>query len=303
MMFERFLTMNTVKKTLIIILAALLLLLCACSEQEGVKKPSVGAEIVKGTDGSGLLEELSAVDEATVKAKLEAATGSAVRSEGKELADGVMLYSYTIDGGNAYAVVAELDKVSLKASTPYNMKPNGTNQLLASQAQIISGEVLAGVNANAFNNISNAPIGIAVQGGKQTYEVGYNDGSACFGITKDGKAFACSYADYAKIHKNKTAEVVSGTHILVSKGKALSVAPTNEYADRTGAGFTADRSTVILVFAEDCKMETLASLLIGHGACMGVDFGYGVGDAAMYTAEASYGTQEPSGVSLFIVKK
>ncbi len=290
------------KKRLIIILLAVMLALSSCGG-EGVKKPDIGSEISKGGYGTGELEALVAPDVATVKSNLLAATGSEERSEGKTLADGAVLYEYTLESGKAYAVVADLTKVDLKTSTPFKMKPNGTNQLISSQALLIGDRVIAGINANAFNNATNEPIGIAVQDGKQTYEIGFNDGSVCFGTTEDGKAFLCDYADYAARHKNKTAQVVSGTHLLVKDGKAEAVIPTTTVGDRAAAGFTADRGTVILVYADECKIETAAQLLIGHGACMGVDFGYGVNDATMHTADGTYGTLDPSGICLFIVKK
>ncbi len=294
------------KKTILVMMAAVSLMMTACTGDaddtvSSVKTPEIGVEITSGADGSGELSELTSVTDTVAKEALLSATGSDTLADAKSIADGVQLYTYSMDGGNAYVIKAELDKVGITASTPYGIVPNGTNQPLASQALKLGKEAYAGINANAFNSATKEPVGIIVTDGKQIYDRGFNDGSICFGITSEGKAFACNYSDYAKLHRNKTSEVVSATRFTVDNGKLLD-STSDIIASRSAAGFTADRNTVYLVYAENTNTTTVASLLLGHGCTVAVEFGYETMTAGMYTSEAYYGGRDGIGASLFITK-
>lgn len=295
------------KKTVLVLFAAVSLIMTACAGDNNdtassIKMPEIGGEIVSGADGSGELRSLTPVSDSAAKEALVAVTGSNTIAEASPIADGVSLYSYNLGEGKAYVVKADLTKVNLTASTPYHIKPNGVNQPLASQVLIAEDTVFACISANAFNASTKEPVGIIVTDGKQIYDKGFNDGSVCFGTTDGGKAFACAYGDYAKLHRNKTAEVVSGTRFTVNNGKVLEATSTENDA-RSAAGFTADRNTLYIVFAENADCESVAKLLLGHGCAVAVEFGYEGLGAAMYTPDVSYGTSDGIGAALFITQK
>ncbi len=276
---------------------------CANDTEDSVKIPEMGVAITDGADGSGKLDELTAVSDAMAKEALSAATGSDALAEATALADGVLLYTYTLkDGGKAYIVKADLNKVKLAASTPYQSAPVGVGQSLASQAKILGMNAIAGINANAYDAATKEPVGIIVTEGKQIYDKGFNDGSICFGVTDSGKAFACSYDSYGKLHRNKTTEVVSATKLTINN-TALVKATSDMKASRSAAGFTADRETVFLAYAENTDCETMASLLLGHGCSVAVEFGYEAMPAAMYLgADKLYGSGDNIGATLFIAE-
>ncbi len=295
------------KKTVLVLLAALSLMLTACAGDSdenisSVKTPDIGVDITEGADGSGALSEISPVSDEDAKKALLNVTGSDVFATPSAIADGVSLYKYALQDGDAFVIKADLSKVSLKATTPYGIKPNGVSQPLASQAENIKAEVYAGINANAFHSATKEPVGIVVTNGKQIYDKGFNDGSICFGITDEGKAFACGYGDYAKLHRNKTSEVVSGTRMTVNNGKLLD-STSDIVASRSAAGFSADRNTVCFVYAENTSCETAASLLLAHGCAVAVEFGYETLTAAMYTADLYRGSSDGICAALFITKK
>lgn len=306
------------KKTVLVLMAAVSLLMTACnsenadtdngSDSSQTLSPGIGAEIVSGPDGNGVLPQYAEISDAAASAALAAVSEVFTKDSSESIADGVSLRVLEFDGGKAYIVTADLSKCSLKASTPYDIVPDTTNQSLRGQAKVLNNKgenVLAGISANFTNRATHIPSGIIIKNGVTIYNNSPgDDGSVYFGLYNDGKAFACNYAEYCEIYRNNVSEAVSATHIIAKDGALCDIAGDigNTVCDRTGAGFSADRNTVCFVYAEGVTVYDLANLLIGNGCSVAVSFNYGE-ELSILCKDTVYGTEASVGPSVMITEK
>lgn len=296
------------KRMFAIILALLLLSLTACGNGAPlVILPDKGGDITSGADGNGALPTYAEVTEDMAAAALYAVSDSFGYDKDVMLDTGMWLRRLEFGDSKAYILKVELEKYSLKASTPYGMAPDGTLQSLTGQADILSlggADVVGGMGANRMNRAEGAPIGAVVRDGTTLYNVKGNDGSVYFGLYEDGGAFACSYEEYAAIYRNRVLEMVSATHMIVKDGVSIPVAGSvyQTPTSYTGAGFSADRQTVCFVYAEKVDMATLSSLLITSGCSVGVCFDYG-DELGFLCGDETVGDKSAVGPALFAVRK
>lgn len=305
------------KKTVLVLLAAASLFMTACNSENKeeassndtseIIRPDIGADIVSGEDGSGALPNYTDVSDAMRVEALAKVSESFDKDSTDEIAEGVTVRTLEFGEGKAYIITADLTKCTLKAATPYDLVPDTTNQSLRGQAEVMERKgynVLAGIGANLTNKATHIPSGIIIKNSETIYNnsVG-DDGSMYFGLYSDGGAFACNYEDYCKIYRNKVSEAVSATHLLVLNGKPQDVPGTvyEEASIRTGAGFSADRRTVCLVYADGVDVTQLANLLIASGCSVAVNFGYGE-ELSMLGGDTVYGAEAPIGPTLMITE-
>ncbi len=309
------------KKTIFILMTAMLILLCACKKDdsgdigadsgtEGGSTeflPDFGADIVSEADGSGKLPQYDQVSKEDAKAAFALISESFDNDKTDKLADGLSLRSIGFGDSKAYILTAELDKYSIKASTPYGLAPDGTLQSLGGQKQLseLNGfKTVAAIAANETDRATGVPTGMVITNGKVLYKTGGNDGSVFFGLYTNGKPFACTYGEYGEIYRNKVTEMVSASHIIALNGKAVSVAGSvyGEKKMRTGAGFSADGKTLCVVYGENIDMSQLSNLLIGSGCSVAVSFDNG-DKPGMLCGDNLYGANVSVGPALLITEK
>lgn len=300
------------KKTVLVLMAAISLTMTACNSEKvendaEVITPDIGAEIISRADGNGQLPSYSAVSEDEMGKAIAAVYDGDIAERSNDVADGVTLKTLEFGDSKAYILKADMSKCSVMAETPYNMVPNGTAQSLVGQANIAAGKgfaVMGGFAAATTGRATNTPKGIIVKNGETVYNVSGNDGSVFFGLYEDGKPFACTYAEFEEIYSNKVREMVAGTRIIVDKNKALTDGDSLylEKSNRTAAGFSADRETLYMVYAENVDGPQLANLLLGSGCSMGVSFGRAK-DLGFLAGDTVYGVENTEGPTLLLVKE
>lgn len=292
------------KKTLIALLFTVALVLTACSSDAAPITPQIGGELQTGKDGNGKVPSYTAVTEKTAGEAFSLL--GEVGTESKAVKDGLKIEELSFSDSKAYIMTVQLDKLTLSASVPFNTKPFGTNQSLKGQAEVLGKEgkaVLGGISANPMNLSINEPFGFVIKDGKKVYDKGFNDGSVYFGIYEDGKAFAATYSQYTEIYQNKATTAVSGTHMLLLDGKRQPLYGDDDVkADRIGVGFTADRGTAVLVYAENVSATTLTTLLLSNYCSVAVSLISG-DLACMNCNGVDYGTLAPVGPALFVTEK
>ncbi len=303
------------KKSVFILLTAAALLFTACADgEEGGNTsgnssllPQMGNEIVSGPDGNGELPQYTEIDEAAASAAMSLVSESFDSDKTETIAEGLELRTLVFGESKAYILTADLNKYSLEAATPYGLAPDGTLQSIDGQAKVEESKgakVVAGIAANATNKGSHVPDGTIISDGKVIYTRSGNDGSIFLGLYEDNKAFACTYEEYAEIYRNKVTEMVSATHLIALNGKVLDVAGSiyKDKTCRTGGGFTADRSTLCLIYAENVDVTDLSNLLIGSGCSVGVNFNNDP-ELGLLCGEKLYGTEIAVGPTLLVTEK
>ena len=305
------------KKTLLIFFTVGALLFCACgkgnngeSGTEGGNTdmlPQLGGEITSKADGNGKLPHYTAVSEKDAKAAMEAVCDGFDSDSTETIKEGLKLRSLSFGESNVYILTAELDKFSIKTSTPYGLAPDGTLQSLLGQKQLAEKngiKAVAAIATNEVNKATNIPKGMLITGGKLLYTAKGNDGSVFFGLYEDGTPFACTYSEYTEIYRNNVSEMVSAAHIIALNGKAVSVAGSihTEKTTRTGGGFYADGSKLCIVYGENIDTDQLSKLLIGSGCSVGVSFDSG-SELGLLCENNMYGTNIAVGPALLITEK
>ena len=292
------------KRTLIALLFVFALMFTACAKEATPITPQIGGEIQTGKDGNGKIPSYTAVTEKTADEALKLL--GAVSAESKTVTDGLKIDELSFGESKAYIMTVQMDKLTLSASVPFNTKPFGTNQSLKGQAEVLGKggkAVLGGISANPMNLSINEPFGFVIKDGEKVYDKGFNDGSVYFGVYEDGKAFAASYSQYTEIYQNKVETAVSGTHMLLLDGKRQPIYGDDAMeTDRIGVGFTADRGTVVLVYAENVSATTLTTLLLSNYCSVAVSLISG-DLACMNCNGVDYGTLAPVGPALFVTEK
>ncbi|MBE6677419.1 MAG: phosphodiester glycosidase family protein [Ruminococcaceae bacterium] len=309
------------KKTIFVLIMTVLLLLCACKSSDNGENgdangssvgnteflPNMGDSIVSEADGNGKLPQYSPVSKEDAESALSLVSDSFDEDKTEKLAEGLSLRSISFGDSKAYILTADLSKYSIKASTPYGLAPDGTLQSLGGQKQLseINGvKAVAAIAANETDRATAVPKGMIVTDGKVLYKTSSNDGSVFFGLYEDGKPFACTYAEYGEIYRNKVTEMVSAAHIIALDGKTVAVAGSvyEEKKLRTGAGFSADGTKLCMVYGENLDISQLSNLLIGSGCSVAVNFGNG-GELGMLCGDNLYGANVSVGPALLITEK
>ncbi len=309
------------KKNILLLILAALLLLCACSKEDNGESsdangaegegteylPNMGDSIVSEADGNGKLPQYAQVSKEDAEAAMALVSESFDKDSTEKIAEGLSLRSISFGDSKAYILTADLSKYSIKASTPYGLAPDGTLQSLGGQKQLseMNGvKVVAAIAANETDRATGVPKGMIITGGKVLYKTSGNDGSVFFGLYADGRPFACTYAEYGEIYRNKVTEMVSAAHIIARDGKIVPVAGSvyEEKKLRTGAGFSADGTKLCIVYGEGINISQLSNLLIGSGCSVAVNF-YNGGELGMLCGDKLYGANVSVGPALLITEK
>ena len=307
-----------IKRALLILLTATLLLLCACGDDKSESEtesiggntellPNFGDDVESGADGNGKLPQYAEVSTDAAKAALALVSDSFDKDSTEELAEGLSIRTLSFGDAKAYILTADLGKYSIKVSTPYGLKPDGTMQSLNGQNELANKngtKAVAAIAANPTDRATCIPKGLIISGGELIYNIKGNDGSVFFGLYKDGTPFACTYGEYGDIYRNKVTEMVSATHIIAKDGKVLEIAGTiyEEKTFRTGGGFSADGSNLCFVYGENIDIKQLSNLLIGSGCSVAVNFNNGE-ELGLLCGDTLYGANVSVGPAVLITEK